>query len=199
MTSENSELHSAANLSAADLPNAEDLLKVLAQKLQPLLLPNTALVGIQSGGVWLMNRLLISLKSTITANAIEHGTLDVSFYRDDYAQRGLKAENRPSQIPFDVKNKHIILIDDVFYTGRTTRAAMNELFDYGRPASITLVALVNRGGRELPIAPQITAADIPLSAKQNLQLKQDTNGLLSLELQLSTPTNQSLQAQLTHE
>ncbi len=199
MTSENSKLHSAVDLSPADLPNAEDLLKVLAQKLQPLLLPNTALVGIQSGGVWLMNRLLSSIKSTITANAIEHGTLDVSFYRDDYAQRGLKAENRPSQIPFDVKNKHIILIDDVFYTGRTTRAAMNELFDYGRPASITLVALVNRGGRELPIAPQITAADIPLSAKQNLQLIQDTNGLLSLELQLSIPTNQSPQAQLTHE
>lgn len=165
------------------LPNAEDLLKTLAQRLQPLLQANTALVGIQSGGVWLMQKLLVLLEKDIAANAIEHGTLDVSFYRDDYEKRGLKAENRPSQIPFDVENKHIILIDDVFYTGRTTRAAMNELFDYGRPASIMLVALVNRGGRELPIAPQITAADIVLDATQNLQLIRNQEGTLSLELQ----------------
>ncbi|ADI29036.1 bifunctional pyr operon transcriptional regulator/uracil phosphoribosyltransferase PyrR [Methylotenera versatilis] len=172
------------------LPHAEDLLKTLAQKVQPLLQANTALVGIQSGGVWLMQKLLVLLEKDIAANAIEHGTLDVSFYRDDYEKRGLKAENRPSQIPFDVENKHIILIDDVFYTGRTTRAAMNELFDYGRPASITLVALVNRGGRELPIAPQITAADIALDASQNLQLIQNQDGTLSLELQ-SLNFNQS--------
>jgi pyrimidine operon attenuation protein/uracil phosphoribosyltransferase len=172
------------------LPHAEDLLKMLAQKVQPLLKANTALVGIQSGGVWLMQKLLVLLEKDIAANAIEHGTLDVSFYRDDYEKRGLKAENRPSQIPFDVENKHIILIDDVFYTGRTTRAAMNELFDYGRPASITLVALVNRGGRELPIAPQITAADIALDASQNLQLIQNQDGTLSLELQ-SLNFNQS--------
>lgn len=164
-------------------PNAEDLLKTLAQKLQPLLQTNTALVGIQSGGVWLMQKLLVLLEKDIVANAIEHGSLDVSFYRDDYNKRGLKAENRPSQIPFDVENKHIILIDDVFYTGRTTRAAMNELFDYGRPASISLAALVNRGGRELPVAPQITAADISLDASQNLQLIQNADGTLSLELQ----------------
>jgi len=172
------------------LPNAEDLLKTLAQKVQPLLKANTALVGIQSGGVWLMQKLLVLLEKDIAANAIEHGTLDVSFYRDDYEKRGLKAENRPSQIPFDVENKHIILIDDVFYTGRTTRAAMNELFDYGRPASITLVALVNRGGRELPIAPQITAAEIALDASQNLQLIQNQDGSLTLELQ-SLNFNQS--------
>ena len=172
------------------LPHAEDLLKALAQKVQPLLKANTALVGIQSGGVWLMQKLLVLLEKDIAANAIEHGTLDVSFYRDDYEKRGLKAENRPSQIPFDVENKHIILIDDVFYTGRTTRAAMNELFDYGRPASITLVALVNRGGRELPIAPQVTAADVALDASQNLQLIQNQDGTLSLELQ-SLNFNQS--------
>lgn len=172
------------------LPNAETLLATLAQQLKPLLKANTALVGIQSGGVWLMQRLLILLADDIAANAIEHGTLDVSFYRDDYETRGLKTENRPSQITFEVENKHIILIDDVFYTGRTTRAAMNELFDYGRPASITLVALVNRGGRELPIAPQITAADIALKADQNLQLIQHQDGTLSLELK----TNLELQS-----
>ena len=177
MTSENIKRSGADNL-----PNAEELLNILAQKLEPLLRPNTALVGIQSGGVWLMNRLITLLKSSIDKNAVVHGTLDVSFYRDDYAKRGLKPENRPSQIPFEVENKHIILIDDVFYTGRTTRAAVNELFDYGRPASVTLVALVNRGGRELPIAPQIVAADIPLHATQNLQLLQNANGNLRLEL-----------------
>ena len=164
------------------LPDAEALLTVLAQKLEPLLQKNTALVGIHSGGVWLMQRLLTLLESTISKHEIEHGTLDVSFYRDDYAKRGLKAETRPSQIPFDVENKHIILIDDVFYTGRTTRAAMNELFDYGRPASISLVALVNRGGRELPIAPQVVAADLPLDASQHLQLTKLADDTLVLEL-----------------
>ena len=133
----------------------------------------------------------ILLEKDITANAIEHGTLDVSFYRDDYEKRGLKAENRPSQIPFDVENKHIILIDDVFYTGRTTRAAMNELFDYGRPASITLVTLVNRGGRELPIAPQITAAEMSLDASQNLQLVKNQDGSLSLELKSLSGTTKA--------
>lgn len=165
-----------------NIPNAEELLNILAEKLQPLLRENTALVGIYSGGVWLMQKLLVLLAPTISKYGIEHGILDVSFYRDDYAQRGLKSENRPSQIPFEVDNKHIILIDDVFYTGRTTRAAMNELFDYGRPASITLAALVNRGGRELPIAPQIVAAEIPLDSSQHLQLVQNPDNTLSLEL-----------------
>jgi pyrimidine operon attenuation protein/uracil phosphoribosyltransferase len=167
------------------LPNAEELLLTLAHKLEPLLQANTALVGIQSGGVWLMHRLMHLLESSIAAHGVEHGTLDVSFYRDDYAQRGLKPENLPSQIPFAVSDKHIILIDDVFYTGRTTRAAMNELFDYGRPASITLAALINRGGRELPIAPQIVAAELVLDAGQNLQLVQLADGSLDLTLQLN--------------
>lgn len=168
--------------STSQLPNAEYLLKILAQKIHPLLQENTALVGIHSGGVWLMQRLLILLHDSIQKFHVEHGTLDVSFYRDDYSQRGLKAENRPSQISFDVENKHIILIDDVFYTGRTTRAAMNELFDYGRPASIALAALVDRGGRELPIAPQVVAANIELDANQNLQLVQQPDNTLTLAL-----------------
>ena len=178
------------------LPSAEDLLQTIAQKLQPLLQTNLALVGIQSGGVWLMERLLVLLENDIKTNAIEHGTLDVSFYRDDFVSRGLKAENRPSQIPFEVENKHIILIDDVFYTGRTARAAMNELFDYGRPASITLAALINRGGRELPIAPQLTAMDIALDASQNLQLIQNADGKLSLQLITSITPNQSSRTQV---
>jgi pyrimidine operon attenuation protein/uracil phosphoribosyltransferase len=173
----------------SQLPDAETLLNILAEKLQPLLQKNTALVGIQSGGVWVMQRLLALLDKTVAAQAIEHGTLDVSFYRDDYAKRGLKPDNQPSQIAFDVENKHIILIDDVFYTGRTTRAAMNELFDYGRPASISLIALVNRGGRELPISPQITAMDLSLKSTENLQLIQLADGRLSFTLKSLTPSN----------
>lgn len=176
--------------STTALPNAEFLLNQLANHITPLLQHNTALVGIHSGGVWLLQRLLKMLAQPIAQFNIEHGALDVSFYRDDYTQRGLKTETRPSQIPFDVENKHIILIDDVFYTGRTTRAAMNELFDYGRPASISLVALINRGGRELPIAPQYVAANISLQAHENLQLQQDPDGLLSLIL-IETSTSQS--------
>jgi pyrimidine operon attenuation protein/uracil phosphoribosyltransferase len=114
---------------------------------------------------------------------LAHGILDVSFYRDDYNQRGLHSETRPSKIPFEVEDRQIILIDDVFYTGRTIRAAMNELFDYGRPASITLAVLVNRGGRELPIAPQISAFDTHLDANQNLQLLRHDNGQFYLSLE----------------
>ena len=170
------------NANTVNLPDAEVLVSRLAQQLEPLLQANTALVGIQSGGVWLMQRLMTLLAKPITTHQIEHGTLDVSFYRDDYAQRGLKPENRPSQIAFDVEGKHIILIDDVFYTGRTTRAAMNELFDYGRPASITLLTLINRGGRELPIAPQLTGANLTLEATQHLQLVQNADSTLRLTL-----------------
>lgn len=171
-----------SNVTVSELPSAEELLKVLAQKITPLLQENTALVGIHSGGVWLLQRLLVLLQHPIEKYNIQHGTLDVSFYRDDYSQRGLKAENRPSQITFEVENKHIILIDDVFYTGRTTRAAMNELFDYGRPASISLAALVDRGGRELPIAPQVVAANITLEDSQRLQLIQLADESLALAL-----------------
>jgi pyrimidine operon attenuation protein/uracil phosphoribosyltransferase len=170
------------NTNTVKLPDAEALVSSLAQQLEPLLLANTALVGIQSGGVWLMQRLMTLLAKPIAAHHIQHGTLDISFYRDDYAQRGLKPENRPSQIAFDVEGKHIILIDDVFYTGRTTRAAMNELFDYGRPASITLVTLINRGGRELPITPQLTGANLTLEATQHCQLVQNADNTLSLTL-----------------
>mgnify|MGYP003343007452 FL=1 len=156
---------------STQLPDAEALLKQLAASLQPLITEKTALVGIHSGGAWLMERLLPMLGKNLA-----HGILDVSFYRDDYSQRGLHSETIPSQISFDVTDCHIILIDDVFYTGRTIRAAMNELFDYGRPASITLAVLVNRGGRELPIAPQISAFDTHLDAQENLQLLRHDDG-----------------------
>ena len=160
------------------LPNPEDLLAVITAKIQAQLQPNTALVGIHSGGVWLMQRILKSIQQDIP-----NGTLDAALYRDDYAQRGLKSEPKPSNIAFDVSDKHLILIDDIFYTGRTTRAAMNELFDYGRPASITLAVLINRGGAQLPIVPNIVGADILLKPNQDLQLTQDAGGKLLLSLQ----------------
>ena len=160
------------------LPDAEQLLVKLADGIRPFVTPETALVGIHSGGVWLMERLL-----PILGHDLAYGSLDVSFYRDDFGSRGLHAETKPSQIPFDVSDRNILLIDDVFYTGRTIRAAMNELFDYGRPASISLAVLVNRGGRELPIAPQVCAAEIPLPHDQNLQLLRDEQGRFMLELE----------------
>lgn len=164
-----------------NLPLAEDLFQEFLIRLQPLLTPNSALVGIHSGGVWLVERLVAHLHQ-LSANPPEIGTLDISFYRDDFSKRGLHADTKPSQIPFEVQDKHIILVDDVFHTGRTIRAAMNELFDYGRPASISLAVLVDRGGRELPIVPQIAAAHIPLPRDKNLQLLRDESGHFYFEL-----------------
>ena len=164
-----------------NLPNAETLFETLAERIKPVIKENTAIVGIHSGGAWLAERLL-----PILGKELEHGILDVSFYRDDFNERGLHSETKPSQIPFDVQDKHILLIDDVFYTGRTIRAAMNELFDYGRPASITLAVLVNRGGRELPIAPQISAFDTELADSQNLQLLRHENGAFYFTLEENT-------------
>ncbi|EUJ09929.1 pyrimidine operon attenuation protein/uracil phosphoribosyltransferase [Methylophilaceae bacterium 11] len=160
------------------LPDPELLLQDITAQIQPLIQANTALVGIHSGGVWMLERIRANV-----GTEIPFGKLDAAMYRDDYAKRGLKSKNQPSWIPFDVNDKHIILIDDIFYTGRTTRAAMNELFDYGRPASITLAVLINRGGAQLPIAPQITGAQIPLEAHQAFQLSLDTSGKFHLSLE----------------
>ena len=166
-----------------NLPNAETLFETLAERIKPLIKANTAIVGIHSGGAWLAERLLSKLGQDAMCKDLAYGILDVSFYRDDFNERGLHIETKPSQIPFDVQDKHIILIDDVFYTGRTIRAAMNELFDYGRPASISLAVLVNRGGRELPIAPQISVFDTELADSQNLQLLRHENGTFYFTLE----------------
>jgi pyrimidine operon attenuation protein / uracil phosphoribosyltransferase len=164
------------------IPNPETLLSAISAQIKTQIeshgAANCALVGIHSGGVWLMDSILKSLKIDML-----NGTLDAAMYRDDYNQRGLKAETKPANISFDITDKHIILIDDIFYTGRTTRAAMNELFDYGRPASISLAVLINRGGAELPIAPNIVGATILLKPNQNLQLSLDTKGKLHLTLE----------------
>ncbi len=160
------------------LPDPENLLATLTTKVSDVIQPNSAIIGIHRGGVWIMERILASLKQDLP-----HGTLDAALYRDDFSQRGLKDALQPANIPFDVKDKHIILIDDIFYTGRTTRAAINELFDFGRPASITLAVLINRGGAELPIQPQLIGAEIKLNADQRFQLSRNTQGKLTLALE----------------
>jgi pyrimidine operon attenuation protein/uracil phosphoribosyltransferase len=165
------------------IPNAEALLDALAQQIAPLIQANSAIVGIHSGGAWIAERIVEILKTQ--GQSVAYGMLDSSFYRDDYNKRGLHADTKPSQIPFEVQDSHIILIDDVFYTGRTIRAAMNELFDYGRPASITLAVMINRGGRELPIIPQIVAGEVDLQPNQNLQLKRHAEGSFYFELEES--------------
>lgn len=159
------------------LPDAEQLLADLIGKLQGGLASSTALVGIHTGGVWLAERLHRDLKLSLPL-----GTLDVSFYRDDFDQIGLHPQIRPSDIPFKVEGSHIILVDDVLYTGRTIRAAINELFDYGRPASIRLAALIDRGHRELPIAPQYVGAVLDLPSDKMLALEKSVEGKLSLSL-----------------
>ncbi|HEY8084088.1 MAG TPA: bifunctional pyr operon transcriptional regulator/uracil phosphoribosyltransferase PyrR [Methylophilaceae bacterium] len=157
------------------LPDAEQLLENLSQQLQPLIAEGAALVGIHSGGAWIASRLQESLGGDL-------GTLDISFYRDDFSRIGLHPQTKPSNIPFDVEGRHILLIDDVLYTGRTVRAAMNELFDYGRPARITLAVLVDRGERELPIEAQAVGARMTLNPGQNLELLRDSAGHFKLKL-----------------
>jgi pyrimidine operon attenuation protein / uracil phosphoribosyltransferase len=159
------------------LPDAEQLLQSLAAQVRPLLDSGAALVGIHSGGAWLAQRIRDQY-----AQPLDFGTLDISFYRDDFSHIGLHPQTRPSSIPFEVEGRHIVLVDDVLYTGRTLRAAMNELFDYGRPARITLAVLVDRGGRELPVAAQLVGTHLELSEAHNLQLLRDEHGQLALKL-----------------
>jgi pyrimidine operon attenuation protein / uracil phosphoribosyltransferase len=167
-------------MTGSGLPDAEALLTVLAEKMRPQVTAQTGLVGIVTGGAWLAERLHRELKL-----AVPFGILDVSFYRDDFQRKGLKHKIKPSDIPFEVDGRDLILIDDVLFTGRTIRAAMNELFDYGRPASVRLAALVDRGGRELPISAQFIGAEVELARNYNIELKRDAAGRLSLVLDQS--------------
>ena len=159
------------------LPDAEQLLSALTNRMRNDIAPDSAVVGIHTGGVWLAERLHSDLNL-----AAPLGTLDVSFYRDDFDKIGLHPQVRPSDIPFKVEGRDIILVDDVLYTGRTIRAAINELFDYGRPASVRLAALIDRGRRELPIAAQYVGAVLDLPANKMLALEKQPDGKLSLSL-----------------
>jgi pyrimidine operon attenuation protein/uracil phosphoribosyltransferase len=160
------------------LPDAEQLLPKLAADLKPLVKPATAMIGLYTGGAWLAERLhpMLGLKQPL-------GLMDIAFYRDDYSKQGLKHDPKRTKIPFDVEGRDLLLVDDVLYTGRTVRAAMNELFDYGRPRSISLAVLADRGGRQLPIEAQHCGARIEVPAGKRLRLKRAESGKLSLELE----------------
>ena len=159
------------------LPDAEVLFQVLAEKIRGAVPPDIALVGIYTGGAWLAERLQreLGLEGPL-------GTLDVSFYRDDFEKIGLHKDVKRSGMPFQVEGRDILLVDDVLYTGRTIRAALNELFDYGRPARVRLAALIDRSGRELPIAAQFRGAELTLPRGQSIELLRDDGGKFSLKL-----------------
>lgn len=158
------------------LPDPEALCAELVRQLKPRVTADTALVGIHTGGVWLAERMHAALDIELPL-----GVLDISFYRDDFDKTGLHPQIKPSQIPFEVEGRHIVLVDDVLYTGRTVRGAMNELFDYGRPASISLAVLIDRGGRELPVAAEYVGARLEVPTEGMLVLDQDDNGKLRLK------------------
>jgi pyrimidine operon attenuation protein/uracil phosphoribosyltransferase len=159
------------------LPDAEALLAELTARIRPDVDAGTALVGIRTGGVWVAERLHRALGLQLPL-----GIIDVAFYRDDYKKKGLAPGVRPSDIRFPVEDAQIILVDDVLYTGRTIRAAINEIFDYGRPTSIALAALVDRGGRQLPICPQYVGAVITARSDESIELRRDDSGRLTLAI-----------------
>jgi pyrimidine operon attenuation protein/uracil phosphoribosyltransferase len=160
------------------LLNAEALYGELLAGVRQRLQPGTALVGIWSGGAWLAERLHVDLRLSGAP-----GVISSMLHRDDFGSRGLAAGGDATQLPFEIDGRHILLIDDVLYTGRTIRAVINELFDFGRPASVGLAVLVDRGGRELPIEPAFAAAKIVLPAAQRLSLARDDAGRFSFSVE----------------
>ena len=150
--------------------DAESLYAELKNGVRGLLNPSSHLVGIISGGAWLAERLQRDL-----GLAGEFGTITSSLHRDDFAQRGL-AGGGQTKLPFEIEGAHLVLLDDVLHTGRTLRAVINELYDYGRPASVKLAVLVDRGGRELPVQADYAASRIVLPAQQSLRLTRADDG-----------------------
>ena len=158
--------------------DAESLYTELRQGVAALLRPDSVLVGIWSGGAWLAERLQRDL-----GRPGRHGVISSALHRDDFSARGLASGTDATQLPFAIDGAHIVLVDDVLYTGRTIRAVVNELFDFGRPASVTLAVLVDRGGRELPMAAAFAAAKLALPATQRLSLARDETGRFSFAVE----------------
>jgi pyrimidine operon attenuation protein / uracil phosphoribosyltransferase len=158
--------------------DAEALYGELLAGVRRLLKPGAVLVGVWSGGAWLAERLQRDLNLP-GAPAVISSRL----HRDDFGSRGLAGGVDATKIPFAVDGAHIVLVDDVLYTGRTTRAVLNELFDYGRPASVTLAVLVDRGGRELPVEAAFSAARVVLPASQMLSLARRDDGQFRFQIE----------------
>ena len=158
--------------------DAEALYQELLRGVRMLATGSTRLVGITSGGAWLAQRLQKDLGLPGSA-----GVISSAMHRDDFSRRGLAAAAQQTQLDFDVNGTHVILLDDVLYTGRTIRAVLNELFDYGRPASVRLAVLVDRGGRELPVQADHAAARVTLPAAQQLALARDEAGRFSFKVE----------------
>jgi pyrimidine operon attenuation protein/uracil phosphoribosyltransferase len=158
------------------LLDAESLYGELLKGVRSLLTPTTRLVGITSGGAWLAERLQADLQLSG-----ESGAISSAMHRDDFAQRGL-SDGGQTKLPFEINGAHLIVLDDVLYTGRTLRAVLNELFDYGRPASVKLAVLVDRGGRELPIQADFAAARVALPPEQSLSLARNDSGVFNFSV-----------------
>lgn len=159
------------------------LLDSLSSELRNLLktrnIENPVMIGIHTGGLWVAEELHknLSIKAPL-------GALNITFYRDDFTRIGMHPQVQPSNLPFNVDDQHIILVDDVLHTGRTIRAALNEIFDYGRPASVMLAVLVERGCHELPISADVAATKITLEQNQHIKLSRDeASNQLSLSIE----------------
>jgi pyrimidine operon attenuation protein / uracil phosphoribosyltransferase len=159
---------------SASLPDPEALVRTLAEQMRGKVSPDAGLVGIYTGGAWVAERLHRAL-----AIKVPLGVLAVTLHRDDFGRIGLHRESRRSQIPFSVDAREVILVDDVLHTGRTIRAALNELYDFGRPSAVRLAVLADRGGRELPIAADFSGARVEVARDEELVLSNE-NGKLRL-------------------
>ena len=157
------------------LPDAEDTLVALAERMRGAVAYDAKFVGIYSGGAWIAERL-----ATMIEGDHPVGFIDVSFYRDDFSRTGLKPEVKRTQLPFEVEGASIVLVDDVLYTGRSVRAAVNELFDFGRPACVELAVLVDRGGRELPIEATYVGTRLAVALDLSIVLSRGGDGRLAL-------------------
>jgi len=155
------------------------LLQTMADDIQELLADkNPLIIGIHSGGVWIAEALVSILDISFFDAPL--GTLNIAYYRDDFTRIGMHPEVRPSDLPFNVDGRHLLLVDDVLHSGRTIRAALNEIFDYGRPSSVTLAVLIERDGHELPIHADIIGQSIDLNENQHIKLT--NKGSLALEI-----------------
>jgi pyrimidine operon attenuation protein/uracil phosphoribosyltransferase len=154
------------------LPDPEALVRAMTESMRPRIAKDAALVGIYTGGAWVAERLHRALEL-----ATPLGLLAVTLHRDDFGRIGLHRESRRSQIPFPVDGREIVLVDDVLHTGRTIRAALNELFDFGRPRAVRLAVLADRGGRELPVCPDYLGAKVEVGDDEDLVLSNDSGRL----------------------